>query len=143
MICNGYYIHFKLWEHLVQADKLKKKKKKNRKLKYIESSSPGHIINFCCFPFHVRWRYQREVGDSDGLLKDVAKKKLHDLIILLKLPMKWICFCLQGFLSKKMPKSHSYLAFGAREVLLKEVQQVLSWCGHVLNLCTMLTITNQ
>ena len=81
-----------------------------------------------------------------GLWKDVAGKKslsLHHLIILLKLPTNWICFCLQGFFAEKTRKSQSYLALGAEKVLVQEVQLVLSWSSHVLNLCIGLPITNQ
>ena len=48
------------------------------------------------------------------------------------------------FASKvSLPKSQSYLAHGAGNLLLEEVQPVLSWSSHVLNLCTVLPITDQ
>ena len=53
------------------------------------------------------------------------------------------CFCLQGFLAKKKCKIHSCLALGAEKVLLMEVQTILSWSSHILNVCSVLPITNQ
>ena len=106
---------------------------------HIESSCSYHIVNIY-FPFHVRWRYQGEVDDSAWVMEGLGwKKNCYYCIILSR---NWIgsVFCLRDFFSKRMHKSHSYLALGTGRVLVREVQPVLN-C-QVLNLCTVL-LSNQ
>ena len=93
---------------------------------HIESS----CFSFLCTTTISTWSKQQSMGYGSTWLERKSLS-LHHLIVLLKLPMIWICFCLQGFLAEKMCKSHSYLAHGARKVLVQEVQQssveVASW----------------
>ena len=86
--------------------------------------------------FFLRSKRQSMGYGSTWLERELSS--LHHLIILLKLLTNWTCFCLQGFLAKRMCKSHSYLVHGAGKVLVQEVQPVLTWSSHVLNLCTVL-----
>ena len=112
-------------------------------LKVVVQVTLWHLLfSFLCTAT-ISTRSKRQSTGYGSTWLERKSLSLHHLIILLKLPTNWICFCLQGFLAEKTRKSQSYLANGAMKVLVQEVQPVLSWCSHVLNLFTMLPITNQ